>query len=105
MNFTLSSGRVAGEERAFGKGGWKLDRCFYISHRLDEVRRLSHRITALRDGAHVGELTPEQATREAMVTLMAGRPPKAGAQPIRDITTRETVLEVQGLSRDHEFED
>ncbi|GGG84934.1 ribose import ATP-binding protein RbsA [Salipiger pallidus] len=78
---------------------------FYISHRLDEVRRLSHRITALRDGAHVGELTPEQATREAMVTLMAGRPPKAGAQPIRDITTRETVLEVQGLSRDHEFED
>ena len=72
---------------------------------LDEVRRLSHRITALRDGAHVGELTPEQATRDAMVTLMAGRPPKAGAQPIRDITTSETVLEVQGLSRDHEFED
>ncbi|TBN39939.1 sugar ABC transporter ATP-binding protein [Paracoccus subflavus] len=78
---------------------------FYISHRLEEVRRLSHRITVLRDGRHVGELTPEEATRERMVTLMAGRPPKTGAQPRREIATTETVLEVQGLSRAHEFRD
>lgn len=78
---------------------------FYISHRLEEVRRLSHRITVLRDGRHVGELTPKEATRERMVTLMAGRPPKTGAQPRREIATTETVLEVQGLSRAHEFRD
>ena len=78
---------------------------FYISHRLDEVRRLSHRITVLRDGAHVGEIAPEEATRERMVTMMAGRPPKVGAQALRDIETTETVLEVQGLTRRSEFKD
>lgn len=78
---------------------------FYISHRLDEVRRLSSRITALRDGAHVGEISPDEATRERMVTMMAGRPPKAGRQPMREIETTETVLEVEGLTRAHEFED
>ncbi|WBU53880.1 sugar ABC transporter ATP-binding protein [Paracoccus sp. SCSIO 75233] len=78
---------------------------FYISHRLDEVRRLSHRITALRDGIHVGEITPEEATRERMVTMMAGRPPKTGAQDLRDIETTETMLEVAGLTRSGEFSD
>ena len=78
---------------------------FYISHRLDEVRRLSHRITVLRDGVHVGELTPDEASREKMVTLMAGRPPKSGAQPLREIADTRPVLEVERLSRAHEFKD
>lgn len=78
---------------------------FYISHRLDEVRRLSHRITVLRDGVHVGELRPEEATREAMVRLMAGRPPKTGAQDARPARAGAPVLEVQGLTRAGEFED
>ena len=78
---------------------------FYISHRLEEVRRLSHRITVLRDGVHVGELTPDEASREKMVTLMAGRPPKSGAQPLRDIANTRPVLEVEGLSRRYEFSD
>ena len=77
---------------------------FYISHRLDEVRRLSHRITVLRDGVHVGEIAPADASRDRMVTLMAGRPPKAGAQKLRQIDTAEVVLEVDGLSRAHEFD-
>lgn len=78
---------------------------FYISHRLEEVRRLSHRITVLRDGMHVGELTPQEASREKMVTLMAGRPPKSGAQPLREIAETGPVLEVSGLSRRYEFSD
>lgn len=78
---------------------------FYISHRLDEVRRLSHRITVLRDGVHVGELRHEQATREEMVRLMAGRPPKVGAQDARPARTGAPVLEVRGLTRAGEFED
>ncbi len=78
---------------------------FYISHRLDEVRDLSHRITALRDGIHVGCISPEEASRERMVTMMAGRPTKTGSHALRDLTDRKVVLDVQGLSRDHEFED
>lgn len=77
---------------------------FYISHRLDEVRRLSHRITVLRDGQHVGEL-PALASREEMVRLMAGRPPKIGAQALRDIDNAPPVLDVRGLTRAGEFQD
>lgn len=76
---------------------------FYISHRLDEVRRLSHRITVLRDGVHVGELAPQEASREAMVRLMAGRPPKVGAQDIRPVSTASPILQVDGLTRAGEF--
>ena len=78
---------------------------FYISHRLDEVRRLSRRITVLRDGVNVGVISPQDATRERMVTMMAGRPPKAGAQKLRDVDSTEAVLEVEGLTRAHEFKD
>ena len=76
---------------------------FYISHRLDEVRRLSARITVLRDGVHVGELRAD-ASRDEMVRLMAGRPPKIGAQAIRAVAQSQPVLEVEGLTRAGEFE-
>ena len=77
---------------------------FYISHRLEEVLRLSDRITVLRDGVHVGELRAEDASRDEMVRLMAGRPPKIGAQAIRAAAKTATVLEVEGLTRTGEFE-
>lgn len=78
---------------------------FYISHRLDEVRELSHRITALRDGAPVGCIGPEEASRERMVTMMAGRPARPNIAAPRDLSTRPPVLEVRNLTREHEFQD
>jgi len=63
----------------------------YISHRLEEVKRLAHRITVLRDGRQIatrkaGEISPDEIAR-----LMVGRslqdlfPPKkpAHSQPVR----------------------
>jgi ribose transport system ATP-binding protein len=80
---------------------------FYVSHRLDEVLALSDTISALRDGSYVGALEPATATREQMVTMMAGRP----LSGIRDVKKRTisaeapVVLKVEGLSRAGEFED
>ncbi|RMC37959.1 sugar ABC transporter ATP-binding protein [Paracoccus alkanivorans] len=76
---------------------------FYISHRLDEVRELSHQITALRDGVNVGVIAPHEATRERMVSLMAGRPPKAAQQPIRQLDDTQVILDVRNMSRRNEF--
>jgi uncharacterized caspase-like protein len=42
----------------------------YISHRLEEVLELAHRISVLRDGRHVGDLTREQATRDEVVDAL-----------------------------------
>lgn len=44
----------------------------YISHRLDEVADLSDRVTALRDGRHVGTRETESLTTDQMVDLMSG---------------------------------
>jgi ribose transport system ATP-binding protein len=45
----------------------------YISHRMEEVLKLADRITVLRDGRYVGDLSREQATHDKVVALMVGR--------------------------------
>ncbi|MFN8574420.1 MAG: ATP-binding cassette domain-containing protein [Gemmatimonadaceae bacterium] len=45
----------------------------YITHKLDEVRRLADRITVLRDGAWVTTCPAEGVSEAEMVRLMVGR--------------------------------
>jgi len=45
----------------------------YISHRLEEVARIAHRVTVMRDGAVVGTTTPD-APQATLVQLLVGRP-------------------------------
>ncbi len=77
----------------------------FISHRLEEVRALCDRITVLRDGRNVGDLTAETATEEKIIHLMVGRPlnqffhvESHKIQADRD-ATEDIALEVRGLTR------
>ena len=45
----------------------------YVTHRLEEIEGMVDRVTVLRDGAKVGELTRAEATQERVVSLMVGR--------------------------------
>jgi ribose transport system ATP-binding protein len=45
----------------------------YISHRLKEIFEIGDRITVLRDGRKVAELTPSATTVDGLVRLMVGR--------------------------------
>ncbi len=45
----------------------------YISHRLEEVLALSDRITVLRDGRYVGDLSRAEAGIDRLVGMMVGR--------------------------------
>ena len=45
----------------------------YISHRMDEVFRIGHRVTVLRDGSHVVTCNIEDVTAAGLVRLMANR--------------------------------
>lgn len=45
----------------------------YISHRLEEIFRLSDRITVLRDGQYIKTLETEKSNQEELVMLMVGR--------------------------------
>jgi ribose transport system ATP-binding protein len=68
----------------------------YISHRLGEVRALSDRVVALRDGRNAGELAKTQITHDAMVKLMIGRDlSKAFDHALT--APGEVALEVRGL--------
>ncbi len=45
----------------------------YISHRLGEIEQCADRAVVLRDGKNAGELGPNEATHDKVVSLMVGR--------------------------------
>lgn len=45
----------------------------YISHRMDEINRISDRITVMRDGEYVGTLITKDTTKDEIVKMMVGR--------------------------------
>jgi ribose transport system ATP-binding protein len=70
----------------------------YISHRMQEVMELSDRISVLRDGRHVGDLSRAEATHDKVVALMVGRDLSGQYFPEkRAQTPTEPMLEVQDL--------
>ncbi len=44
----------------------------YVSHRLDEIKRIANRTTILRDGCHVGTFAVDDLSTDEMVSLMTG---------------------------------
>src|SRR3984957_9275543 len=52
----------------------------YVTHRLNEVFRISHRVTVLRDGANVGTFNTAETDMKTLVTAIVG-PKLAGAEP------------------------
>ncbi len=72
----------------------------YVSHKLDELFRLSDRITVLRDGAHVGERITAETSEDELIGLMVGRKLESLFPRIegRRVTDEQPLLEVQGLS-------
>ncbi|MDX2545658.1 sugar ABC transporter ATP-binding protein [Streptomyces sp. WI04-05B] len=79
----------------------------YISHRLEEIRRIGDRVTVLKDGRAVAGGLPAKSTPTSeVVALMTGRNVEY-VFPERPPTPRDAagppVLEVQGLAREGEF--
>jgi ABC-type sugar transport system ATPase subunit len=69
----------------------------YISHRLDEVFRISDRVTVLRDGMYVATRLTRDTSRKELISLMVGRELKE-TYPSRSIVPAEVALEVRNLS-------
>src|SRR5690606_40232429 len=70
----------------------------YISHRMDELKAISDRITVIRDGHYVETLDTAQTTVREVISLMVGRPIDSKARPQNGRAGREAILEVEGLS-------
>jgi ABC-type sugar transport system ATPase subunit len=76
----------------------------YISHKLEELFSLVDSITVLRDGWLVKNEKPAGLTRDDLIRLMVGREIDAIFPP-KNTQSGETVLEVEGLTLNGQFED
>ncbi|MEU8887946.1 sugar ABC transporter ATP-binding protein [Streptomyces sp. NPDC048442] len=80
----------------------------YISHRLEEIRRIGDRVTVLKDGRAVAVGLPARATpTRDIVALMTGRNVEyvfPERRTRREQDRSEPALRVQGLCRKGEFE-
>ncbi|GGP68983.1 sugar ABC transporter ATP-binding protein [Saccharothrix coeruleofusca] len=93
--------RIVGELTAAGVA------VVYISHRLEEIRRIGSRVTVLKDGRTVASGLPADTPTNELVDLMSGRKVEA-VFPVRQASTadeRREVLVVRGLTRHGEFRD
>lgn len=70
----------------------------YISHRMDEIKRITDRVTVMRDGGYVGTLDTSDTTKDEIINMMVGRvvleDPKTDSAVKPDA---EVVLSVRGL--------
>ena len=76
----------------------------YITHKMDEVFRISDRITVLRDGQHVATAEANNLDEKQLIAMMVGREISA-LQTREKSATGEGVLSVQGLTRKGAFKD
>ena len=45
----------------------------YISHRMDEIKVITDRVTVMRDGGYVGTLITKDSSKEDIINMMVGR--------------------------------
>ena len=45
----------------------------YISHRMDEIKVITDRVTVMRDGGYVGTLITKDSTKDDIINMMVGR--------------------------------
>ena len=70
----------------------------YISHRMNEVERIGHRVSVLRDGRRVGTYRTKDVPIDELIRQMVGRP-VGDHFPRRRAAPGDEVLRVEGLSR------
>jgi len=70
----------------------------YISHRLDEVRRLCDRATVLRHGKVVGECDPSKETASSLANMMVGGEVEDISRQTGNAKGDEILLELKGIS-------
>jgi inositol transport system ATP-binding protein len=70
----------------------------YITHKMDEVFRISDEVTVFRDGKHVATLPAGELDRHRLITLMVGRE-LTHMFPKEDVEIGEIVMSVRGLTR------
>jgi ribose transport system ATP-binding protein len=70
----------------------------YISHRMDELRAISDRITVIRDGHYVDTLETGTTSMKEVIRLMVGREISDATAPEVQNAREDVVLSARGVS-------
>ena len=69
----------------------------YISHKMDEILRISDEVTIMRDGKYIGTWEASELTTEKIITQMVGRE-LTNLFPTRENQPGEVVFEVKDFT-------
>ncbi len=73
----------------------------YISHKMDEIKRIADDITVMRDGTYVGTWPAAEMTTDQIITKMVGRELTNVYPPRENKPSDEVVMEVKNLCSIH----
>jgi ribose transport system ATP-binding protein len=77
----------------------------YISHKLDEIKRIADRVTVMRDGEYVGTVPAAETPVDKIISMMVGRTLTNELAGLVDHSASEVVLEARNLRRGTEIRD
>jgi len=69
----------------------------YISHKMDEILRISDEVTIMRDGQYIGTWSAKDLTTDFIITKMVGRE-LSELYPTRENVPGEVVFEVEDFT-------
>lgn len=72
----------------------------YISHKMDEIKRIADDVTIMRDGTYVGTWPVEELSIDEIIAKMVGRE-LTNVYPVNTTVPGEVIMEVKNLSSIH----
>jgi ribose transport system ATP-binding protein len=77
----------------------------HISHRLEELKRISDRVTVMRDGKYIDTVPTETTTVDQIISMMVGRTIYESTPEVPEQPNTTRVLEVRNLNRGDALKD
>jgi ribose transport system ATP-binding protein len=77
----------------------------HISHRLEELKQISDRVTVMRDGHYIKTVQTQEATIDQIINMMVGRTIYEATPEIPENPSQEVMLEVKNLNRGNVIKD
>jgi len=77
----------------------------YISHRLEELKQITDRITVMRNGKYIDTVATKEAEIDNIINMMVGREVYETSSNKNSKNENEVILEVKNLTRKGAFKD
>ena len=71
----------------------------YISHKMDELKRIADRVTVMRDGQYIATVSMADTPVDQVIAMMVGRQLSDTGNDFPDTSHNEIVLEAKGIRR------